>query len=98
MERRLRRSKIVITLTPEIIRNQPITRSQKVQQLISIAPLRPARQTSRSLIRIHSIEEADIVLLNALARKIGCDTVRSQDIRRVESTENRSAVIVRCEV
>jgi hypothetical protein len=69
-----------------------------MQQLVSLAPLRPAQLSSRALIRIHGVEETDIVALDTLASEIGRDTVCSQNIRGVERAQNRSAVVIGCEI
>jgi hypothetical protein len=69
-----------------------------MHQLITITSLRPARQPHHAKIRRHRIKETDIIVLYTRRRKPESNAVRSENIRRMEYSENRSAVIVRCQV
>lgn len=98
VERSLLRQKEVVTLVPEIILDQAVACSRKVRQLISSTPLWPVRQSGCAFIRVHRIEEADVVILDACAREVWSDTISCQDVRGVECAEDWGAIIIGREV
>jgi hypothetical protein len=71
---------VLITRIPKIIRKQPITRRLEMHQIIPLTPLRPIRQARRPIIRIHRVEETNIIALYRRGRKIRSDSVDLEDI------------------
>ena len=51
-----------------------------MHQIIPLTPLRPIRQARRPIIRIHRIEETNVIALNCRGRKMRSDSVDLEDI------------------
>jgi len=97
-ERRPRAHQKIVALTPEIIRDQTIVQSQKVRELLIFFPLRPIRQARSPRVRIEGIDEADIIRLDGETWHIWRSAIGLQDVRSVESAQERNSIVIGCQV